>query len=165
MIKTISANTEKGVGSKSDGRDVRARTLRGRLMAFVGPACLMYNFLHIIIIKVFLRCKIVSLETVLSARAHAHTHTHTHTRAHTHTGARARAHTHTHTHTHAHAHAHASIQTVQSSTPIPLLSCLWARWWGSGSGGGRGRVGVGGWVSGGGCVWGWGGGAVGQRGC
>ena len=36
----------------------------------------------IIIIKVFLKCKLLSLETILSA--HTHTHTHTHKGTHTH---------------------------------------------------------------------------------
>ena len=56
----------------------------------------------ILIIKVFIKCKIVSLYTILGARArvltHTRTHARTHSRAHTHTCTRARAHTHTHTH-------------------------------------------------------------------
>ena len=37
-----------------------------------------------LIIKVFLKRKILFLETILSARSHAHTHTHTHTHTHKH---------------------------------------------------------------------------------
>ena len=47
----------------------------------------------IIIIKVFVKHKILSTETALSMRAHTHTHKHTHKHAHTHT------HTHGHPHT------------------------------------------------------------------
>ena len=76
------------------------------------------------IVKVFLKRKILSVETVSArARAHARTHarTHAHTRTHTHTGTNthARAHTHTHTqtrthartHTHTHARTHTHIHT------------------------------------------------------
>ena len=45
----------------------------------------------IITIKVFIKCRILSIEAILSA--YRHTHRHTHTEAHTHT------HTHTHIHT------------------------------------------------------------------
>ena len=38
----------------------------------------------LIIIQVFLKCKMLSLETVLSACACTHAHTHTHTHTHTH---------------------------------------------------------------------------------
>ena len=33
--------------------------------------------IRIVIIKVFIKCKIESIETILSARTHAHAHTHT----------------------------------------------------------------------------------------
>ena len=42
-------------------------------------------YLCVIINKVFLMRKILSLETILSAHTHTHTHTRTHTHAHTHT--------------------------------------------------------------------------------
>ena len=62
---------------------------------------------HIIIIDVFMKRKMLSVESVLSAYTHAHArtyaraHTHalTHARKHACTHARARARTHTHTHT------------------------------------------------------------------
>ena len=65
--------------------------------------------LFIIIIKVFLRCKILSLETILSA--------HTHIRMH------ACMHAYTHTHTHMEAPAHTVILTIQGS-----------KWWETWSG-------------------------------
>ena len=71
----------------------------------------------IIIIK-NLKRKILSLETILSARARAHTHTHTHTHTHIHacTHARTRTHARTLTHyTHTQAPANTGILTVQSS--------------------------------------------------
>ena len=91
-------------------------------------------FASIAVITVFLKRKILSLETILRARARTHTHTYMHTRTHTHKHARthartctlshththarthARAHTraHTHTHTHTQAPAHTSILTIQS---------------------------------------------------
>ena len=78
--------------------------------------------LYIIIIKVFVKYKILSIETVVSActcmREHKHTHTHTHTRTHTHT------HTHTHTRTrtrtHTHTHKHSDYKKVT------LHSLKWA---------------------------------------
>ena len=80
------------------------------------------------IIKVFVKCKILFMETILSARArphtraHAHartlTHARTHARTHTHTRTRARMHTytrmHARTHTHTEAPAHTSMLTIQS---------------------------------------------------
>ena len=50
--------------------------------------------LIILIIKVFLKRKILSIETILTARAstHTHTHTHTHTDTHTHRGTRTHKH-------------------------------------------------------------------------
>ena len=56
----------------------------------------------IIIIKVFIERKILSVDTVLSAYTHARTHVRTHacTHARTHTHTQASTHTHTHTHTH-----------------------------------------------------------------
>ena len=51
----------------------------------------------VIIIKVFIKHKIVSIETILSMCTHVRTHTHTHT------------------HTHTEATAHMNILTVQSS--------------------------------------------------
>ena len=49
-----------------------------------------------IIIKVFVKCKILSTESILSTYTYTYAHTHTHTHTHTH------AHTHMHaTHTHA----------------------------------------------------------------
>ena len=53
-------------------------------------------------IKVFIKCKILSIETILSACSHTRTHIHTHTRMHTHTRTHARTHASTHTHTHMH---------------------------------------------------------------
>ena len=40
-----------------------------------------FSLIIIIIIKVFVKCKIFSLETILSTHTHAHTDRHTHTRA------------------------------------------------------------------------------------
>jgi len=37
--------------------------------------------IRIVIIKVFIECKIESIETILSKRTHTHARTHTHTRA------------------------------------------------------------------------------------
>ena len=62
--------------------------------------------LLILIMKIFVKRKILSIETVLSANTcacvHTHTHTHTHTpHTHTHTHhTNTRMHAHTHTHTH-----------------------------------------------------------------
>ena len=39
-------------------------------------------YLCVIINKVFLMCKILSLETILSAHTHMHARTHTHTQTH-----------------------------------------------------------------------------------
>ena len=50
-------------------------------------------FSHIIM-KVFIKCQILSEESILSTYMLTHTHTRTHARTH------ARTHTHTHTHTH-----------------------------------------------------------------
>ena len=52
----------------------------------------------IIILKIFIKRKIFSVATILSAYAHTRTHTRTHT--------------HTHTHAHTQAAAHTSIVTV-----------------------------------------------------
>ena len=54
----------------------------------------------LIIIKVFLKRKISSLETILSARAREHTHPHTLTGSHAHNANKKHTHTGTHTHTH-----------------------------------------------------------------
>ena len=56
----------------------------------------------LIIIKVFIKRKILSVETVPYARTHAHTCTYMHTHMHTHTHTHAHTHTQTHTHTHTH---------------------------------------------------------------
>ena len=50
---------------------------------------------HIIII--FIKCNILTIETILGAYMHLHTHAHMHTHKHTHTQAC--------THTHAHVHS------------------------------------------------------------
>ena len=65
------------------------------------------------IIKVFVKCKILFMETILSARARPHTRAHAHARTLTHarTHARTHAHTHTHARTHAHLHTHARTHT------------------------------------------------------
>ena len=78
-------------------------------------------FASIAVITVFLKRKILSLETILRARARTHTHTHTCTHARTHTSThahtQARAHTRTHartctlSHTHTHARTHARAHT------------------------------------------------------
>ena len=50
---------------------------------------------NIIMIKVFIKHKVLSVETILSTYMHAcaHAHTHTHTHRHTHTGTRTHEHT------------------------------------------------------------------------
>ena len=85
----------------------------------------MVKIIEIMIIKVFLKSKILSVEIVLSAhthvcprrssgtRARARTHTRAHTHTHTHTHARTHARTHTRA-THTHIHAHTSILTIHS---------------------------------------------------
>ena len=70
--------------------------------------------LKTIMIKVFIKCEILSVETILSAHTHAHAHTHTHTHSHTYT------HTHTHTHTHTRAKTHTCVRThthTHAATP------------------------------------------------
>ena len=54
----------------------------------------------VVLIIIFLKRKILSLETILSAYTRARALTHTHTHTHTHARTHARTHTHTHTHTH-----------------------------------------------------------------
>ena len=69
-----------------------------------GHSCT-YQIINIIIIiiimtiiEVFIKCRILSIETVLSTHTHTRMHAHTHTRTH------ARTHAHTHTYTHRHLH-------------------------------------------------------------
>ena len=57
-----------------------------------------------IIMKVFIKHRILSIVNILSTYMHTHTHTHTHTQTHT----------HTHTHTHTLAPTHMSILTIQN---------------------------------------------------
>ena len=95
----------------------------------------------VIIIKVVLKRKILSLDTILSAhtyiRSHARTHERTHTHARTHTHSRTHRYTHacsrthactrTHTHTHAHTYTHSHTRTLSCvlfcySLPVPELS-------------------------------------------
>ena len=57
----------------------------------------------------------MSVETILSARAHTHTRTRTHTHTHTHTRTHARTHARTNTHTHTHTHTHT--QSVNKHVP------------------------------------------------
>ena len=68
----------------------------------------------ILIIKVFMKCKILSVETILSACMHAHMHAHTH--------ARTRTHTHTHTcalvHTCMQAHTHTQAYQLCKATQL-----------------------------------------------
>ena len=64
----------------------------------------MVKIIEIMIIKVFLKSKILSVEIVLSAHTHVCPRRSSGTRARTHTYARA--HTHTHTRTHSRTHAH-----------------------------------------------------------
>ena len=76
-----------------------------------------------IIIKVFVKCKILSTETILSAymRTNTHTDTHTYMQAHTcrHTHAHTRTHTRTHTHTHTHTQTHTHAGTHSQSLVQP----------------------------------------------
>ena len=66
----------------------------------------------LIIIKIFVKCKIFSID--YSKCIHMHTCTHTHTHMHTRMHARTHACTHACTHTHTHTHTHTSILTIQS---------------------------------------------------
>ena len=63
--------------------------------------------------EIFIKCKILSVETILNAHtcARARTLTHTHARTHTHTHTRTHAHTRTHTHTHTHRRTHTHTHT------------------------------------------------------
>ena len=61
-------------------------------------ALLLQVHLKTIMIKVFIKCEILSVETILSAHMHTHAHTCTHTHTH------AKTHTHTCAHTHMQPH-------------------------------------------------------------
>ena len=66
----------------------------------------------LIIIKVFIKRKILPVETILSkqtskqASTYAPTHARTHARTHAHTHTHTHKYTHTHTHTNTHTHEH-----------------------------------------------------------
>ena len=68
----------------------------------VGEKSTVFILRLIITIKVFVKRKMLSIETILSTHTHARARAHTHTHTHTHTRPRARARTHTHTRTHEH---------------------------------------------------------------
>ena len=72
----------------------------------------------LIIIKIFVKCKIFSID--YSKCIHMHTCSHTHTRTHACTHARMHARTHAHTHTHTRAHKH-SDYTKLNSHSLKLL--------------------------------------------
>ena len=73
----------------------------------------MVKIIAIMIINVFLKRKILSVETILRAYTHACTRARAHTHTYTHSLTHARTHTHTHTlintHTHTHTHTHLSL--------------------------------------------------------
>ena len=72
----------------------------------------------LMIIKIFVKCRIFSIDYSKCIHMHTCTHTRTHTRMHTRT--HARTHTCTHTHTHIRAHKH-SDYTKLNSHSLKLL--------------------------------------------